>query len=158
MIRATPGTARRTKKQAKARPDVLAPFFDEPPSSKRPPFTQIPDWVMLSDRVGTTAFRLWCILRSMQFENGPGIPPLTMDEICWLLPGVNGKPTSRSRAKEAMDNLLDVGLLKDVSAQGLSRTTPRLYLAMDEPSGPMGHSSARRKLKRYTKLWRKAFD
>lgn len=154
MRRAALGTQRRAKQRQ--RPDVLAPFLDLPEAGKRLSFTQVPDWVMLCDRVNPTAFRLWCVLRSMQFENGPGIPPLTLDEVCWLLPGINKKPTSRTRAREALDCLLAEGLLKDVTAEGSSKAAPRVYLAMDEPQGPMGWSSARRKLRRYTKLWRKA--
>lgn len=138
----------------RARGDVLAAFMDSPASGSQPPFTKIPDWVMLCERVNPTAFRLWCILRSMQFEDGPGIPPLTLDEICWLLPGVNGKPTSKARAREALDNLLTEGLLKDASAENAPRTAPRIYLAMDEPQDRMGFTGARRKLRRYTKLWR----
>jgi hypothetical protein len=133
---------------------VLAPFLDAPTVNRRTAFTQVPDWVMLCERVNATAFRLWCILRSMQFERGPGIPPLTLDEICWLLPGVNGKPTSKSRAREAMDCLLEEGLLKDVSAEGTAKSAPRLYLAMDAPKKAMGWTGARRKLKWYDKLWR----
>lgn len=152
-MRRTPLDFRRTAKP-KATPDVLAPFLDGLPSGSQPPFTKIPDWVMLCDRVNPTAFRLWCILRSMQFENGPGIPPLTLDEVCYLLPGVNRKPTSKTRAREALDNLLDEGLLKDVSGEGTPKAAPRLYLAFDEPQKAMGFSGARRKLRRYTRLWR----
>jgi hypothetical protein len=142
-------------RRVKAKVDVLAAFVDGPQNHVQHAFTKVPDWVMLNERINPTAFRLWCILRSMQFERGPGIPPLTLDEICWLLPGVNGKPTSRPRAKEALDCLLTEGLLKDVSAEGLARTAPRLYLAVDDPAGPMGWSGARHKLRRYSKLWRK---
>jgi len=145
-------TALKTKRQFRA--DVLAAFTDMPPAGSRPAFTQVPDWVMLCERVNPTAFRLWCILRSMQFERGPGIPPLTLDEVCWLLPGVNKKPTSRTRAREALDCLLEEGLLKDVSEEGLSKSAPRLYLAVDEPQKAMGHTGARRKLKLYHRLWR----
>lgn len=119
-------------------------------------FTQVPDWVMLSDRVNATAFRLWCILRSMQFENGPpGIPPMTLDQVCWLLPGVNGKPTSKTRAREALDALLNEGLLMDVSAEGTSRAGARSYLAVDNPQKAMGWTGARRKLAAYHRFWRK---
>lgn len=146
-------TALRAVRELKA--DVLAAFVDAPPVETRPAFTQVPDWVMLCERVPATAFRLWCILRSMQFESGPGIPPLTLDQVCWLLPGVNKKPTSRTRAREALDVLLEEGLLKDVSAEGLPKSAPRLYLAVDEPQRAMGFSGARRKLKRYHRLWRR---
>lgn len=138
----------------KLKADVLDAFTDGPTGGSPPPFTKVPDWVMLCERINPTAFRLWCIMRSMQFENGPGIPPLTLDEICWLLPGVNRKPTSKTRAKEALDSLLTEGILKDVSEEGTPKTAPRLYVALDDPQGGMGYSGARRKLKRYTKLWR----
>ena len=121
---------------------------------RRASFTQIPDWVMLCERINPTAFRLWCILRSMQFEKGPGIPPMTLDEVCWLLPGVNGKPTSKTRAREALDALLDEGLLMDVSTEGASRIGARDYLAVDAPQKGMGWPGARRKLFRYHRLWR----
>lgn len=143
---------RRTKSKPKV--DVLAAFLDMPDATKRRAFTQVPDWVMVSDRVNPSAFRVWCILRSMQFENGPGIPPLTLDEICWLLPGVNGKPTSKARAREAMDCLLREGLLKDTTGEGIPRSAPRIYLAVDDPVEQPQWSSARRKLRGYSRLWR----
>lgn len=152
MRRAALGIQRKARR--KQVPDVLAPFLDLPEAGRRLSFTQVPDWVMLCDRVNPTAFRLWCVLRSMQFENGPGIPPLTLDEACWLLPGINGKPTSKTRAREALDCLLAEGLLQDVTAEGSSKSAPRVYLAVDEPTEPTEWSSARRKLRRYTKLWR----
>jgi hypothetical protein len=139
----------------KAEADVLAPYVETSPASTRGAFTQVPDWVILCERVNATAFRLWCVLRSMQFERGPGIPPMTLDEVCWLLPGVNGKPTSRARARESLDSLLAEGLLKDVTGEGVSKSAPRVYLAMDEPQKAMGWTNARRKLRRYSRLWRK---
>lgn len=151
-------TKRRARKRSGPKgpaPDVLAPFLDGLPEQGRQSFTQLPDWVMLCERIGPTAFRLYCILRSMQFEIGPGIPPLTLDQVCWLLPGVKGKPTSRTRAREALDSLLEEGLLKDVTAEGVSKSSPRVYLATDRSNGSMGWTSARRKLKRYVRLWRK---
>lgn len=145
--------ARATRK-SKARPDVLAAFADMPDATRRLAFTQVPDWVMVCERIDTTAFRLWCILRSMQFENGPGIPPLNLDEMCWLLPGVNGKPTSKARAREALKSLLEEGLMVDATGEGAARTAPRIYLAVDEPKKAMGWTSPRRKLKGYSRLWR----
>lgn len=141
-------------RRAKQAPDVLAPYLDRP-QTERQPFTQVPDWVILCDAVPVTAFRLWCVLRSMQFEQGPGIPPLNLDEVCWLLPGVGGKPTSKARAREALDCLLLTGLLKDVSAPGTGKAARRLYLAFDEPVIPVQWKSARGKLARYTRLWRR---
>jgi len=138
----------------RAKVDVLAPFMGAPVGGTQPPFTKIPDWLMLCERINATAFRLWCVLRSMQFENGPGIPPLTLDEVCWLLPGVNGKPTSKARARQALESLLEEGVLKDVTEEGAPRTAPRLYVALDEPQKAMGFSGARRKLRRYSKFWR----
>lgn len=125
------------------------------PAPRRPAFTQIPDWIMLCERINPTAFRLWCILRSMQFEgDGPGIPPLTLDEICWLLPGVNGKPTSRTRAREALDVLLAEGLLVDAGAVDTSRSGAHLYRTTDTPARAMGWTGPRRKLARYLSSWR----
>jgi hypothetical protein len=123
---------------------------------RRHAFTQVPDWLILCERINPTAFRLWCILRSMQFEGGPpGIPPLTLDQVCWLLPGVNEKPTSKSRAREALDALLAEGLLMDTSPAGTSRAGARSYLAVDAPQRAMGWTGARRKLSRYHRWWRK---
>lgn len=125
------------------------------PPTGRHPFTQVPDWVMISDRIPATAFRLWCILRSMQFEgDGPGIPPLTLDQMCWLLPGVRGKPSSRARTRQALDALLVEGLVEDVSEPGLGRSAPRSYRTHDAPRRPEDRSTARRKLDRYRRGWR----
>lgn len=125
------------------------------PQGRDLPFTQVPDWVMLCERINPTAFRLWCILRSMQFEGGgPGIPPMTLDQICWLLPGVNGKPTSKSRAREALDALLGEGLLIDVSDESVPRSGARSYVALDSPRGGVKWTGARKKLSRYHRGWR----
>lgn len=126
-----------------------------PPKPAPPSFTKVPDWVMVCERINATAYRLWSILRSMQFEDGPGIPPLTLDQICWLLPGVRGKPTSRARAREALNSLLEEGLLEDVTEDGASRSGARLYRAHDVPRRAMGWPSARRKLARYRREWRR---
>ncbi len=142
----------RTEHTATPGPDVLAPYREPP--GPRQPFTQVPDWVMLCERVTPTAFRLWSILRSMQFEKGPGIPPLTLDGVCWLLPGVNGRPTSKGRAREALDCLLAEGILEDVSADGVPKSAPRLYLTHDTPRKPVEWPSARSKLKKYLASWR----
>lgn len=117
-------------------------------------FTQVPDWVMTHESVTPTAFRLWCILRSMKFETGQEIPPLTLDQVCWLLPGIKGKPTSRTRAREALDVLLGEGLLKDASERGLGRAAARSYVTKDRPERAMGWTSARQKLSKYRKEWR----
>lgn len=144
----------RAAKRKRQPPDVLAPWLERPITG-RMPFTLVPDWVMLHSPVPATAFRLWCVMRSMQFENGPGIPAMTLDEVCWLLPGVGGKPTSKARAREALDCLLQQGLIRDVSAKGVPKAARRLYLAFDEPVGPVEWRNARSKLARYARLWRK---
>lgn len=93
----------------------------------------------------------------MQFESGSNLimPPLTIDEICWLLPGVNGKPTSAARAREALGCLMKEGFLKDISDPGLGKGAPRSYLALDQPDKPEVWKDARGKLRMYTRLWRK---
>lgn len=111
---------------------------------------------MLCERIPPPAFRLWCILRSMQFESGPNLmmPPLTIDEVCWLMPGVNGKPTSAARAREALNCLMKEGFLKDISDPGLGKGAARTYLALDEPDKPEVWKDARGKLRAYVKSWR----
>jgi hypothetical protein len=123
----------------------------------RPAFTKIPDWIMLCDRLTPTAFRLWCILRALKFELGPGkeIPPLTLDQVCWLLPGVNGKPSSKTRVREALDCLLAEGVLIDLTDGAASSGAACRYDVLDEPQNAMGWTGARRKLAAYVKTWRK---
>lgn len=118
---------------------------------KKRSFTQIPDWMLLNERINSTALRLWCILRSMQFENGAPIPAVTIDELCWLLPGVNGKPSSRPRVTEALETLISEGLLEEVEKKG----TARIYKCTDESVKSARWWSAKVKLRWYAAAWRK---
>jgi alpha-beta hydrolase superfamily lysophospholipase len=148
---------KRDEVAAEVRRDVLAECLDQEAPATGAPFTKIPDSAMLCEGITSTAFLLWCVLRSMQFEpgRGPGIPPLTLDQVCWLLPGVKGKPTSRTRARDALDCLIGVGLLRDVSPAGTAKSAPRFYEALDEPEQPVPWRGARHKLFSYRPVWRK---
>jgi len=78
-------------------------------------YTKVRDWILFHTSLSRTALHLYLILRSLILENdkrgGGGLRALTYDELCWLLPGVNGKPTSLTAVKDALRALDVEGLV-----------------------------------------------
>lgn len=74
--------------------------------------TQVRDWIMLHPGMSRTAFQLYCLLRSMVSEKRPtSLRRMSLDQLCFLLPGVNGKPTSLTAVKDALRLLCHLGLV-----------------------------------------------
>ncbi|WP_455355961.1 hypothetical protein [Streptomyces sp. SYSU K217416] len=78
-------------------------------------YTQIRDYVMLMPGMTHTAFRLYCLLRSMMVEASrrprSGMRRMTIDQLCWLLPGPNDKPLSVSAMYEVLKTLENLNLV-----------------------------------------------
>ncbi|MFI1386675.1 hypothetical protein ACH4U8_45705, partial [Embleya sp. NPDC020886] len=91
--------------------------------------TQVRDWSLLHPRVPHTSMRLYLVVRSMIIENdkrgGAGLRPLTYDQLCWLLPGVNGKPTSLTTVKDALRVLDAEGLMTNPDDRRIVTSTGR---------------------------------
>lgn len=76
-------------------------------------WTTMRDWIAVCPDIGSTAVRLYWIVRSIMHEKGDKSRRLSIDHLCWLLPGVNGKPTSATRVKDALRELEKAGLLSN---------------------------------------------
>ncbi|UUY52787.1 hypothetical protein NRK68_36645 (plasmid) [Streptomyces yangpuensis] len=76
--------------------------------------TYVRDWIALCDDLRDADVRGYLILRSLVFE-GKGVKNrvrvLTLAELCQLIPGPNGKPSSLSRIRELLRCLSAVGLI-----------------------------------------------
>ncbi|MFE2684538.1 hypothetical protein [Streptomyces mirabilis] len=136
-------------------------------------YTQIRDYVMLMPGMTHTAFRLYCLLRSMMVEASrrprrSGMRRMTLDQLCWLLPGPKDKPLSVNAMREVLKTLesLDLVVPKDSvelagitkfkgaarSAQGISRGFTVNDLPPDAEH--FGWRNAWDKLDAYTPDWR----
>ncbi|MFF4173640.1 hypothetical protein [Streptomyces sp. NPDC001744] len=95
-------------------------------------YTQVRDYLMLMPGMTHTAYRLYSLLRSMIAEasrrrdeswNG-GMRRMTIDQLCWLLPGPKDKPTSVSTMYEVLGTLEELNLVvpKDtLELEGISQ-------------------------------------
>ncbi|RPK69901.1 hypothetical protein EES45_36350 [Streptomyces sp. ADI97-07] len=83
-------------------------------------YTQVRDYVMLMPGMTHTAYRLYSMLRSMIAEANrqrwTGMRRMTIDQLCWLLPGPNDKPMSISAMYDVLKTLekLELVVPKDV--------------------------------------------
>ena len=76
-------------------------------------YTTMRDWIAVCPEVSATAARLYWIIRSLMLEKGNRVRRLSIDQLCWLLPGINGKPTSETRVKDSLRELEAIGLLSN---------------------------------------------
>ncbi|NGO48643.1 hypothetical protein [Streptomyces ureilyticus] len=91
-------------------------------------YTMVRDYVMLMPGMTHTAYRLYSLLRSMMVEASrrprSGMRRMTIDQLCWLLPGPNDKPMSVSAMYEVLKTLetLDLVVPKDsVELEGITK-------------------------------------
>src|SRR5699024_4907429 len=127
--------------------------------------TQIPDWIALCPQVTHTAYRLYVIVRSLILEKQPKKVRLLSDEqLAFLLPGPNGKPSGVRTVKDDLKVLTDVGLVcnpdgeRIVTSRGkVSISTRRRYQLHDWPTAKVAMTVWRNtfdKLDAYTEDWR----
>ncbi len=76
-------------------------------------YTIMRDWIAVCPNISPTAARVYWIVRSIMYEKGDRTRRLSLDELCWLLPGINGKTTSIDRVKDALRELEGIGLLSN---------------------------------------------
>ncbi|UZI33972.1 hypothetical protein [Streptomyces sp. VB1] len=140
-------------------------------------YTQVRDYLMLMPGMTHVAYRLYSLLRSMIAEasrrrddeswNG-GMRRMTIDQLCWLLPGPKDKPTSVSTMYEVLGALEELNLVvpkdtrelegisqlkgKQRAAKGISRG----FIVNDLPPDAVhtGWRNAWDKLDAYTADWR----
>ncbi|WP_433406998.1 hypothetical protein [Streptomyces sp. CA-146814] len=140
-------------------------------------YTQVRDYLMLMPGMTHVAYRLYSLLRSMIAEasrrrddeswNG-GMRRMTIDQLCWLMPGPKDKPTSVSTMYEVLGVLEALNLVvpkdtrelegisqlkgKQRAAKGISRG----FIVNDLPPDAVhtGWRNAWDKLDAYTPDWR----
>ena len=129
-------------------------------------YTQVRDWVLLLSDMTRTALHLYLLLRSMLTEKrAGGLRRMSLDQLCWLLPGVNGKPASLTMVKDAL-RLLEVHNLV-VNPDGARLVTSggknaiqnafRKYKVNDlPPDAYTGWRNVWDKLDAYTPDWRES--
>lgn len=130
-------------------------------------YTIMRDWIAVCPEINATSARLYWIIRSVMHEKGEKQRRLSIDQLCYLLPGINGKPTSETRVKDALRELESVGLLSNPDGDVVRRwvTDPktgkqrkenfRRWQIHDYPAKSYdGWRSAISKLDDYTPDWR----
>lgn len=78
-------------------------------------YTQVRDYVMLMPGMTHTAYRFYSLLRSMMVEASrrprSGMRRMTLDQMCWLLPGPKDKALSVSSMYEVLTTLKQLNLI-----------------------------------------------
>ncbi|GAA3126590.1 hypothetical protein GCM10020254_87470 [Streptomyces goshikiensis] len=78
-------------------------------------YTQVRDYVMLMPGMTHTAYRFYSLLRSMMVEASrrprSGMRRMTLDQMCWLLPGPKDKALSVSAMYEVLTTLKQLKLI-----------------------------------------------
>lgn len=132
-------------------------------------YTQLRDWVLLLPDLSRTALHLYLVLRSMVSESarraGGGLRRMSIDQLCYLLPGVNGKPASATMVKDALRMLDAAGLVMNPDGERLVTSTGkggiqtalRRYRVVDLPPDTYtGWRNVWDKLDSYTPDWRES--
>ncbi|MFJ4343219.1 hypothetical protein [Streptomyces sp. NPDC088915] len=91
-------------------------------------FTQVRDWILLLPGITRTALHLYLLLRSMVTETARrrekgGLRRMSLDQLCWLLPGVNDKPASITMVKDALRLLAQFDLVVNPEGERLVTST-----------------------------------
>lgn len=112
--------------------------------------TVMRDWIAVCPDIGPTAYRLYAITRSLVIEKRGAVRKLTLNELCALLPGPNGKPSSLGRIRDAIRELSAIGLYstpdgKAITTSSSKRAAERQMLIRinDFPSNPSAYGGPR---------------
>lgn len=108
--------------------------------------TVMRDWIAVCPDIGPTAYRLYAITRSLVIEKRGQVRKLTLNELCRLLPGPNGKPSSLGRIRDAIRELSAVGLYSTPDGNPVTTSSSKnaaeralLIRVNDFPSNPSGY-------------------
>ena len=132
------------------------------------PYTMVRDWASLIPGLTSRSHQLYVIMRSLISDDkskrsDPTLRDLSMDQLCYLLPGINGKPTSPSTMKVLLRELERFELLTDLGTRtvtstgnkGIQTLTTYRYQVNDYPAaGYSGWRTAWDKLNAYRPTWR----
>ncbi|MGW7460947.1 hypothetical protein [Streptomyces sp. NPDC054797] len=131
-------------------------------------YTQVRDWVLLVRGITRTALHLYLLLRAMVSETarrtGGGLRRMSVDQLCYLLPGINDKPCSPTMVKDALRLLAEHDLvvnpdgderLVTSTGKGGIQNSFRKYQVNDlPPDAYVGWRNVWDKLDAYTPDWR----
>lgn len=108
--------------------------------------TVMRDWIAVCPDIGPTAFRLYAITRSLVIEKRGSVRKLTLNELCHLLPGPNGKPSSLGRIRDAIRELSAIGLYSTPDGKAVTTSSsknaaerPMLIRVNDFPTKPSAY-------------------
>ncbi len=124
--------------------------------------TAIPDWIMLHPEIGHTSYRLFCIIRSLMLEKRAKVRLLSHEQLAFLLPGPNGKPSGVRTIKDALAVLERLELVTNPDRRRLVTSTGkggihtrRRYQINDWPTQDYdGWRNTFDKLDAFTQDWR----
>lgn len=108
--------------------------------------TVMRDWIAVCPDIGPTAYRLYAITRSLVIEKRGSVRKLTLNELCKLLPGPNGKPSSLGRIRDAIRELSAIGLYSTPNGKAITTSSsknaaerPLLIRINDFPANPASY-------------------
>lgn len=108
--------------------------------------TVMRDWIAVCPDIGPTAYRLYSITRSLVIEKRGAVRKLTLNELCRLLPGPNGKPSSLGRIRDAIRELSAIGLYTTPDGKPITTSSsknaaerPLLIRINDFPANPSSY-------------------
>lgn len=127
-------------------------------------YTKVRDWILLRPDIGRTALHLYLLLRSMLAEKrSHSLRRMSVDQLCWLLPGINGKPIGKRTVEETLRELDRLGLVTNPDQErlvtstgkaGITNTLRRYQVHDLPPSQYSGWRNTWDKLDAYRPDWR----
>lgn len=116
-------------------------------------WTSLPAWVLLNDALTSVDVWLYAICRSQCIDarGSSFVLRRTNDELCWTLPGENGKDSSQTRVTDSLRRQRQAGVLVD--AEPTKYGCRQLRVVHDVPEGYTGWVSVVQKLDAYRAGW-----
>lgn len=83
-------------------------------------YTQVRDWILLCPDIDHTAYRVYSTFIAVTTKQSRFKRRLTLDQVRWLTPGVNGKPMKWGAFRNALKVLDHLGLVRVAPCSGKS--------------------------------------
>src|SRR5699024_9457173 len=81
-------------------------------------FAQILDWITIYPAIDHTAYRVYATFVAVTTKESRFRRRLTLDQMRWLVPGVNGKPMKYGAFRNALKTLDRLGLVRVAQSSG----------------------------------------
>jgi hypothetical protein len=82
-------------------------------------YVRVMQWIALHPDIPHTAFRVYSVVRSL-YTHRRDLRSISLDELRWLTPGVNGKPMSETVLRDALKVLERFGLVTNPDGKAKS--------------------------------------